>query len=308
MPLVGSRCGPHNGRVDRPRVEGVLEEHAGGGGHRLQGPARRPPVALHGGGDPSPEHDVRRPHRRAIDRQHRSVRASAFGVVLVAATILAGCSPSSSGDAQTSAGPSPQPSTGAEGTPDPAAGGPVVLPDGRQLFVRCTGAGAPTVILEGGDLDTSGSYSFAERDIAAVTRTCVYDRANLGRSDPDPGPRQLSDLVGDLEGWIDASGETGPFVLVGTSGGGYITAGSGSTRSSSIAESATMATHTGPRPLPWDWTLHDRPSPSTPAETVKDVRNSETSKPTPTTNRPWKHPRTVHAFSRFVHTRTKMCV
>ena len=81
------------------------------------------------------------------------------------------------------------------------------------------------MILEAGDLDTTGSYAFAERDLAAVTRTCVYDRANLGSSDPAPGPRQLSDLVADLEGWIDASGETGPFVLVGTSGGGYITAG-----------------------------------------------------------------------------------
>ncbi|WP_243073972.1 alpha/beta fold hydrolase [Microbacterium sp. SS28] len=81
------------------------------------------------------------------------------------------------------------------------------------------------MILEAGDLDTTGSYAFAERDLAAVTRTCVYDRANLGSSDPAPGPRQLTDLVADLEGWIDASGEPGPFVLVGTSGGGYITAG-----------------------------------------------------------------------------------
>ena len=81
------------------------------------------------------------------------------------------------------------------------------------------------MILEAGDLDNTGSYAFAERDLAAVTRTCVYDRANLGSSDPAPGPRQLSDLVADLEGWIDASGETGPFVLVGTSGGGYISAG-----------------------------------------------------------------------------------
>ena len=66
----------------------------------------------------------------------------------------------------------------------------------------------------GGDLDTTGSYAFAELDLAAVTRTRVYDRANLGSSGPAPRPRQLSDLVADLEGWIDASGETGPFVLV----------------------------------------------------------------------------------------------
>ena len=57
-----------------------------------------------------------------------------------------------------------------------------------------------------------------------VTRTCRYDRANLGGSDPAPGPRGLPELVGDLEQMIAAE-IPGPYVLVGTSGGGYITAG-----------------------------------------------------------------------------------
>jgi pimeloyl-ACP methyl ester carboxylesterase len=61
--------------------------------------------------------------------------------------------------------------------------------------------------------------------IAKVTRTCVYDRANLGRSGPDPGPRGLRELVGDLDRLLDAAQIAGPYVLVGTSGGGYITAG-----------------------------------------------------------------------------------
>jgi pimeloyl-ACP methyl ester carboxylesterase len=79
--------------------------------------------------------------------------------------------------------------------------------------------------LEGGDEDTNDSYRFAEADLAALTRTCVYDRANLGRSDPAPGPRGLTDLVGDLERLLAAAEVGGPYVLVGTSGGGYITAG-----------------------------------------------------------------------------------
>jgi pimeloyl-ACP methyl ester carboxylesterase len=74
------------------------------------------------------------------------------------------------------------------------------------------------------DGDTSGSYAFAERAISEVARTCVYDRANLGRSDPPAGPRGLSDLVGDLEALLEAAKIPGPYVLVGTSGGGYITA------------------------------------------------------------------------------------
>jgi len=101
----------------------------------------------------------------------------------------------------------------------------VRLPDGRAIHVTCFGSGSPTVVLESGDLDLGSSYAFAREPLGAVTRTCWYDRANLGTSDPAPAPRQLGDLVGDLGGWLDASGEPGPYVLVGTSGGGYITAG-----------------------------------------------------------------------------------
>ena len=104
--------------------------------------------------------------------------------------------------------------------------GRVVSIDGKRgLYVRCTGSGSPTVVMEGGDGDTSGSYAFAEPGISEVARTCVYDRANLGRSDPAAGPRGLSDLVGDLEALLQPAKIPGPYVLVGTSGGGYITAG-----------------------------------------------------------------------------------
>jgi pimeloyl-ACP methyl ester carboxylesterase len=102
----------------------------------------------------------------------------------------------------------------------------VVKIDGdRGLYVRCSGEGSPTIILEGGDEDTSASYAFAEARLAETTRTCVYDRANLGRSDPSPGPRGLAELVADLERLLEAAEIPPPYVLVGTSGGGYITAG-----------------------------------------------------------------------------------
>ena len=102
----------------------------------------------------------------------------------------------------------------------------VVKIDGdRGLYVRCSGKGSPTVFMEGGDTDTSDSYGFAEEEIAKTTRTCVYDRANLGSSDPAPGPRGLADFVGDMEALLEKTPIPGPYVLVGTSGGGYITAG-----------------------------------------------------------------------------------
>ena len=102
----------------------------------------------------------------------------------------------------------------------------VISIDGKRgLYVKCTGRGSPTVLMEGGDEDTSDSYAFAEPSISEVARTCVYDRANLGRSGPVAGPRELSDLVGDLEALLQAAKIPGPYVLVGTSGGGYISAG-----------------------------------------------------------------------------------
>ncbi len=106
---------------------------------------------------------------------------------------------------------------------------------GRGLYLRCTGSGTPTVIMEGGDGDTSSSYAFAEAQVSAVTRTCVYDRANLGRSDPADGPRGLSELVGDLEALLETAAVEGPYVLVGTSGGGYITAGYAFTHPDEVA-------------------------------------------------------------------------
>ena len=113
----------------------------------------------------------------------------------------------------------------------PAASAPdsidrVVKIDGdRGLYLRCTGRGSPTVVMEGGDGDTSDSYAFAEPAVSEVTRACVYDRAGLGRSDPPPGPRGLRELVRDLERLLRAAAVPAPYVLVGTSGGGYITAG-----------------------------------------------------------------------------------
>ena len=104
-------------------------------------------------------------------------------------------------------------------------GAQVAIDDGRKLFLQCSGTGSPTVILEGGDDDTSQSYDFAFEHLAAVTTTCAYDRANLGQSDPDPRCRGLRELVTDFEQVLDAGKVPGPYVLVGTSGGGYISVG-----------------------------------------------------------------------------------
>lgn len=145
----------------------------------------------------------------------------AVTLIAVAASglLLAGCGGGASGADSSLSGSSTRAAPG--GDLDR-----VVSIDGKRgLYVRCTGSGSPTVLMEGGDEDTSDSYAYAEPSISEFARTCVYDRANLGRSDPAAGPRGLSDLVGDLEALLQAAKIPGPYVLVGTSGGGYISAG-----------------------------------------------------------------------------------
>jgi pimeloyl-ACP methyl ester carboxylesterase len=148
----------------------------------------------------------------------RELRTAAVAVIAVVSALLMGCGGGEDGDAD--AGPSAVASSKSR-----HLDGVTKIGRGRGLYVRCTGTGSPTVVMEGGDDDTSDSYAFAEPAVSKVTRTCVYDRANLGRSDPAPGPRGLRELVGDLERLLDAARIPGPYVLVGTSGGGYITAG-----------------------------------------------------------------------------------
>ncbi len=154
--------------------------------------------------------------------------ARSVSVALMVGLLAAGCSgdPDPAGSAPSaSATSATTPSQAAPSTEGRALNGQVEVDGGRSLYLRCTGTGEPTVVLEGGDEDTSGSYAFAEGTLSEVTRTCVYDRANLGSSDPDPRRRGLPELVGDLEQILANAEVPGPYVLVGTSGGGYITAG-----------------------------------------------------------------------------------
>jgi hypothetical protein len=74
---------------------------------------------------------------------------------------------------------------GAEGKLDRV----VELEGGRGLYVKCTGSGSPTVVMEAGDENDSSPYLTVDWEVAEKTRTCIYDRAGLGQSDPAPAPR-----------------------------------------------------------------------------------------------------------------------
>jgi pimeloyl-ACP methyl ester carboxylesterase len=91
---------------------------------------------------------------------------------------------------------------------------------GRRLRMICEGpkGPGPTVVFESGAFGIAADWAAVQ---AALTRqglrSCAYDRAGMGYSDPGPSPRDGTASVEDLEKLLAASGEAGPYVLVGHS-------------------------------------------------------------------------------------------
>ena len=52
---------------------------------------------------------------------------------------------------------------------------------GHRLYVKCTGRGGPTVILEAGLGNTSTTWAQVQPEVARFTTVCSYDRAGLGK-------------------------------------------------------------------------------------------------------------------------------
>src|SRR6478736_2665139 len=116
----------------------------------------------------------------------------------------------------------------------PAAGHPVPrgrmvdIGEGRQLRLGCEGPsedapqGAsgdrPLVWLEAGAFGFAADWGATQEALSAAGwRSCAYDRAGMGFSPPGPAPRDGLAIVTDFEKLVAASGEPGPFILVGHS-------------------------------------------------------------------------------------------
>jgi pimeloyl-ACP methyl ester carboxylesterase len=100
---------------------------------------------------------------------------------------------------------------------------------GHGLFLECEGTGTPTVVLvhgsifEAADLAAGGSSDWAwTREELGDTRTCAYDRRNVGQSEQVPGMSSAEDAIEDLHGLLRAAGEKPPYVLAGYSFGGLL--------------------------------------------------------------------------------------
>jgi pimeloyl-ACP methyl ester carboxylesterase len=95
------------------------------------------------------------------------------------------------------------------------APGEMVDIGGHKLHVRCVGPrdAKPVVIFEAGGGAFSKDWVQVQGLLARRVRTCAYDRAGLGWSEPGPAPRTLAQEVFELHTLLESANVSGPFVL-----------------------------------------------------------------------------------------------
>lgn len=102
-------------------------------------------------------------------------------------------------------------------------GGRLVDIGGRKLRLVCEGPASdkPVVWMEAGAWGLAADFAAIQQGLAARgVRSCAYDRAGMGFSDPGPSPRDSTAIAADLASLMKASGERGPFILMAHSMGG----------------------------------------------------------------------------------------
>ncbi|MEZ4672551.1 MAG: alpha/beta hydrolase [Anaerolineae bacterium] len=98
--------------------------------------------------------------------------------------------------------------------------GQMVVVDGHQLHINCTGAGSPTIILEAGAYSFSSEWYWVQRQLESTNRVCSYDRAGNGWSEAVSGPRDGLTIVHELHALLQAASVPPPYIMVGHSLGG----------------------------------------------------------------------------------------
>jgi pimeloyl-ACP methyl ester carboxylesterase len=103
----------------------------------------------------------------------------------------------------------------------PAPGRVLRIPGGA-LHCFEQGLRSPTIVLEAGISASSVSWRPVQKQLARHCRVLAYDRAGYGWSPRIRSPRTIVQLCKELEALLDASGASGPYVLVGHSFGGLL--------------------------------------------------------------------------------------
>jgi pimeloyl-ACP methyl ester carboxylesterase len=95
--------------------------------------------------------------------------------------------------------------------------GSLYMVDGYKMHLYCTGQGSPTIVLDAGLGNDSLIWANVQPELSKTTRTCSYDRAGFGWSDPQPGPRDADHIADQLHRLLTQAAITGPVVLMGHS-------------------------------------------------------------------------------------------
>lgn len=88
---------------------------------------------------------------------------------------------------------------------------------GRKLRLVCAGpkSDLPVIWMEAGAWGLAADFAAIQQRLAQKgLRSCAYDRAGMGFSDPGPKPRDSAAIAADLARLIAASGEQGPFIFM----------------------------------------------------------------------------------------------
>lgn len=105
---------------------------------------------------------------------------------------------------------------------------------GRSIYVDCRGAGSPTIVFEAGMGGTADGWGHVFPASVKRARSCVYDRAGLGRSEPRER-HSAAGVAADLRAALAAAGEKPPFLVVGHSLGGVYARVFGSAHADEVA-------------------------------------------------------------------------
>lgn len=89
----------------------------------------------------------------------------------------------------------------------------------HQMHLVCAGEGIPTVILLAGGGADSLWWHRIQRQLAAHTRVCAYDRPSHGWSEPTSEPRDALTIVSELRALLQTAGVQAPYVMAGHSFG-----------------------------------------------------------------------------------------
>jgi hypothetical protein len=88
-----------------------------------------------------------------------------------------------------------------------------------NMHIYCTGEGSPTIVLDAGLNGGTMSWAGVQEQVSNHTRVCSYDRAGMSWSEEGLKPRTYMRIADELHTLLQASGEQGPYVLVGHSVG-----------------------------------------------------------------------------------------